>query len=106
MAVMRQFPPPLPSITPIGIFIHIAQVTNFVSNSGTWPVYDVTTQTLIEEDTDTGGGGATTSQTTTGTETSTSHKYLRLDCLCPNYLRYEGSRNDLKLFLNTPCKLQ
>jgi hypothetical protein len=76
MAVMRQFPPPLPSITPIGIFIHIAQVTNFVSNSGTWPVYDVTTQTLIEEDTaqesTTVGSGTTTTQTTAGTETSTS----------------------------------
>lgn len=57
---MRQFPAPLPSITPIGVFVHLFQITNFTTSAGTWPVYDVTTQTLTEisNQESIGGGGS------------------------------------------------
>jgi hypothetical protein len=50
MATMRLFPPPLPSITPIGVFVHVAQITNFTTNSGTWTPSDVTLETPLEPD--------------------------------------------------------
>lgn len=46
---MRLFPVPTPSITPVGVFVHVAQITNFVTSAGTWPVYDVTTEVLTEQ---------------------------------------------------------
>ena len=48
MAVMRLVPAPTPSPTPAGVFVHIAQVTNFVMNAGTWPIYDITSETLTD----------------------------------------------------------
>lgn len=60
---MRLFPPPTPSVTPSGVFVHIAQITNFVTTAGTWPVYDVTTEILTDE--------IITQRTTTPTQTTT-----------------------------------
>ena len=45
MAQLNLFPPPFPSITPIGVFVHLFQISNTVTNSGTWTPSDVT---LIE----------------------------------------------------------
>jgi hypothetical protein len=42
---MYLFPPPVPSITPLGVFVHISQVSNFITNSGTWGIVDTTTLT-------------------------------------------------------------
>ena len=39
-ATMRSFPPPLPTIGPQGVMIHISQVSNFVTNPGTWQPVD------------------------------------------------------------------
>jgi hypothetical protein len=50
MATMRLFPPPTPSITPIGVFVHISQITNFTTNSGIWTPSDVTLETPLEPD--------------------------------------------------------
>jgi hypothetical protein len=43
MAKMNLFPPPVPSITPVGVMVHVAQISNFVTNTGTWGVVDTTT---------------------------------------------------------------
>ncbi len=43
MATMNLFPPPLPTITPTGVAVHITQVSNLVTNPGTWGVSDTTT---------------------------------------------------------------
>ena len=67
---MRLFPPPTPSVTPSGVFVHIAQITNFVTNAGTWPVYDVTTEILTEQTLT--QGTTTPTQTTTITSTTTA----------------------------------
>jgi hypothetical protein len=48
MATMRLFPPPIPSITPLGVFVHISQISNFTTNSGTWTPSDVTIETPLE----------------------------------------------------------
>lgn len=50
MATMRLFPPPLPSITPIGVFVHLTQITNFTTNSGVWTPSDVTIETPLDPD--------------------------------------------------------
>lgn len=50
MATMRLFPPPIPSITPLGVFVHIAQISNFTTNSGIWTPSDVTLETPLEPD--------------------------------------------------------
>lgn len=42
---MFSFPPPIPSITPSGVFVHIAQTSNFITNSGTWNPTDITLET-------------------------------------------------------------
>ena len=65
---MRLFPPPTPSITPIGVFVHVAQITNFVTNAGTWPIYDVTTEILTDEIIT--QGNTTSTQTATNTSTT------------------------------------
>ena len=69
---MRQFPAPLPSITPIGVFIHLFQITNFTTSAGTWPVYDVTTQTLTETSNQQSSEGGGTAEITLGDSTQTS----------------------------------
>ena len=48
MAVMRLVPAPTPSPTPVGVFVHVAQITNFVMTAGTWPIYDITSETLTD----------------------------------------------------------
>ena len=53
MATMKLFPPPLPSITPVGVFVHITQVSNFITNTGTWGVADKTTLTPPKQEQDT-----------------------------------------------------
>ena len=75
MAVLRLFPPPTPSLTPIGVFVHITQVTNFVTSQGTWPVYDVTTEILDETNAQQINRDVvvTTSTTTQTTDTQTSN---------------------------------
>ena len=50
MATMRLFPPPIPSITPIGVFVHLSQITNFTTNSGIWTPSDVTLETPLTPD--------------------------------------------------------
>lgn len=50
MATMRLFPPPIPSITPLGVFVHISQISNFTTNSGTWIPSDVTVETPLDPD--------------------------------------------------------
>jgi hypothetical protein len=42
MAVMNLFPPPKPTITPVGVMIHLSQVSNTITNAGTWGVVDAT----------------------------------------------------------------
>ena len=49
MATMNLFPPPLPTITPVGVSIHVAQVSNFVINPGTWGVVDTTSLTPLNQ---------------------------------------------------------
>lgn len=51
MATMNLFPPPLPTITPAGVAIHVTQVSNFVTNPGTWGVVDTTSLTPLNETT-------------------------------------------------------
>ena len=41
-ATMNLVPPPLPTITPMGVMVHITQVSNFITNPGTWGVVDTT----------------------------------------------------------------
>ena len=31
-AKMNLFPPPVPSITPVGVMVHVAQISNFITN--------------------------------------------------------------------------
>lgn len=49
MAQMNLFPPPTPSLIPIGVFVHIAQITNFITNQGTWTPSDITLETPLNE---------------------------------------------------------
>lgn len=42
MATMNLFPPPLPTITPTGVMVHITQVSNMITNVGEWGVVDTT----------------------------------------------------------------
>lgn len=39
-AQMNLFPPPLPTITPTGVMVHITQVSNMITNVGEWGVVD------------------------------------------------------------------
>lgn len=41
-ASMNLVPPPLPTITPAGVFVHISQVSNMITNPGTWGEVDTT----------------------------------------------------------------
>jgi len=52
-ASMYLFPPPIPSITPLGVFIHTTQVSNFITSTGTWGVVDKTTLTPPTQQVDT-----------------------------------------------------
>lgn len=45
ITTMNSFPPPTPSITPAGIFIHIVQISNFATSPGTWNPSDITLET-------------------------------------------------------------
>lgn len=49
MAQMNLFPPPTPSLIPIGVFVHLKQITNFITNQGTWTPSDITLETPLNE---------------------------------------------------------
>ena len=41
-ATMNLMPPPLPTLTPAGVMVHITQVSNTITNPGTWGQVDTT----------------------------------------------------------------